>query len=473
MRVFWLILSWLAVGVVATAAGFLGFLYPITAVVLLLPCAAITHYLVGAYPAIRAHSLGRLELFISVLIIVVWLSHAVQVLTPETGFDAVWYHLPVAAADTRAHRFVYLRDLYQSVNPLFSDATLFLGFMVAGELGAKCVAYLFGLTLLLLAYSTARVLLPRVWSLILALTISTFQVVAWQSASFYVDVAKAAWELMAIWCVLYASVYREQLRQSFFSTDHVLMLSALALGGSLATKQFSLLLLPVFCVLWWLSSAEKNLFAKCVLVTKLSVIALMVLAPFLLFSLKHTGIPWYGVSTHLQNLQPIAAQASLNDLLRQRATMIWQSPAAMLLARDYTSPLLVMLLPILIWAAWKRRLQRGVSLMLAIFAVGQWLIWWFVPPLSTRYALGGFVALGVLELFHLVALAEEKKWPQRPILIALTAVAVLFFIPRLMVNMRSMRYVLGLQSKQAYLDQFRDGWIDELFDRWHGKRPTF
>src|SRR5690606_12153593 len=128
--------------------------------------------------------------------------HATGIFVPETGFDAVWYHLPVIKAFSEAHRFVYLPDLYQSLNPLFSDSIFLLGFQVAGDLGTQAIAYAFGLTLVIITYALSRAVLPRTWALGVTLLISTFQVVTWQASSFYIDVAKAVWELAAVWLVL-------------------------------------------------------------------------------------------------------------------------------------------------------------------------------------------------------------------------------------------------------------------------------
>ena len=164
-----------------------------------------------------------------VLLILIWMSHLVQVFTPEAGFDAVWYHLPVVKAISEQKKLVFIPELYQSTNPLFSDLIFGVGFIFAGELGSKIVAYLFGLAVIVSSYILSRKLLNRSWSLIVILTVSTFQVVAWQSASFYVDVAKAFWEISSILTLL---------RWKDTQQRKWLFVSALLFSASLATKLF-------------------------------------------------------------------------------------------------------------------------------------------------------------------------------------------------------------------------------------------
>lgn len=185
---------------------------------------------------------NKLEKILWLGLIVVWFSHLVGVFTPEVGFDAVWYHLPVAKAIMEQGSLVYLPELYQSVNPLLSDLFFTIGYWLGGELGAKVVAYFFGLSLIVASYKLSRQFLTKTWSLWLILLVSTFQVIAWQSSSFYVDVAKASWELWSLHCLL-RWWYEWQPRQ--------LIASGLLFGFSLGTKLFSLILWPLMVVFVW------------------------------------------------------------------------------------------------------------------------------------------------------------------------------------------------------------------------------
>ncbi|MFH2022119.1 MAG: glycosyltransferase family 39 protein [Patescibacteria group bacterium] len=461
------------------------------------------------------------------LLLVIWLVYSFQVLVPETGFDAVWYHLPVAQQVINHHGLVYDDLVYQTLNPLFSDLFFTGGLALAGEVGAKLVAYSFGLLLMLSTWLIARKFLDKNWSLLILLVVSVFQVVTWQSASFYVDLPKAVWEVMALFCIL-----------EFWQTKHQkswwLILSSLFIGVSLGTKAFSWLLMPILILIFGLvlsadqkrnnltmshKQSEKKLYK---LNDRISVgakifiaIFLMCLipAPFLIHAYMVTGDWFFPITQHMIKLQEIGGAnvpsgnqiIGLLSYLLNRFIKLPLSPFYFLTARDYVFPLGVLLLPfsILGWRQIKKQLTHRVLL---IFAVGGWLIWWFVPPLSTRYALSGFVILLLILIIglneysvnHLAFKFKKIFWMSNylfsigdqavlkkfksiinginqsklnfPVIeLALLLMVLMTFVPRIFVAVRSSRYLLGLQTTDEYLQQFYDGNIDEKLMTW--RRP--
>src|SRR5258708_7478973 len=150
----------------------------------------------------KSLQVSPLEKILLFCIGLIWLIHFSGVLVPETGFDAVWYHLPIVNMFVQHGEYFYWREYYQSLNPFFSDGIFLFAYSGLGELSAKMVAYLFGLGLIFVSYFIYRQFLNRFWSLLLVLTVSSFQVVAWQASSFYVDVANAMWEVTALYFFL-------------------------------------------------------------------------------------------------------------------------------------------------------------------------------------------------------------------------------------------------------------------------------
>jgi hypothetical protein len=271
-------------GAAATVAGFLGAFAPELAVLLVVPLAALA--LLGTAIAARFSRLATLERHLLYVLSATWALHLLQVFVPESGFDALWYHLPVAEVVLDNQRFIYDPGLYQSLNPLFADAVFFLGFAWQRELGAKVVAYLFGLALVAISYVLARRQLPRAWSLVTVLVVSAFQVVAWQSSSFYIDLAKAAWELAAVVYLLEYLKERGGVERPA-KAGRWLLASGLMLGASLASKAFSVVLLPVFAgMLLWsrLSSVRIRSFAQVQAQARVQAQALLCPAPNLLHS---------------------------------------------------------------------------------------------------------------------------------------------------------------------------------------------
>ncbi len=388
-------------------------------------------------------------------IVLIWVSHAIQVFVPETGFDAVWYHLPVMKSAIQNNGFVYMPDMYQSVNPLFTDGIILLGYQVGFDFGAKFVAYLLGVSLAIVTYSLARMFMQKSWAYIATILVSLVQVVAWQSASFYIDVGKALWEIGVLY-VLFQYVWqkKDELNQWHY------VLLGLLIGATLGTKLFSVLLLPFF-VYALASSGLSNRKSL-----KILAIGLAVAGPYYLFSFLHTGDAFYGITYGINILGEIGNESNTVSYLFQRMVSLPVSLAKIVLARDYINPLLMLTgLPILLFTI-KSRIQDSRQKLMLVFVVFQWLIWWFVPPLSTRYALSGFIVLVLLIVLSFREVFMNNSRSRNIILAVIFLASIGAFIPRLVVNYRSMKFILGSQTKQEYIEQFYDGTIDDKLKSW-------
>ena len=390
-----------------------------------------------------------------VSIVVVWLSHLLQVFVPETGFDALWYHLPVVKEILENKGLIYLPNLYQSVNPLFADLHFALGFLIAGDFGTKAVAYLFGLSLIYVSYKLSRKFLNVFLSLLLVLLVSTFQVVAWQSASFYVDLAKAFFELTALY-FLYKFLFEKNGER-----NRDLIKAGLFFGASLASKLFSLFLLPVYLLLIFVFSKKDKIKRALIFLFTSFLLPL----PFYLFAYLKTSYPFYSFTIHLNNLGGIGGSSSIRMHLWSRFLKLPNSLFELFLTKDYISFIFIIFLPLIVYN-YKQIFEKR-NLFLLIFALSQYLLWWFLPPPSTRYAISGFI---ILTLFYFNILSSFiKKHTQYywPIIITIFLSILINFAPRIIVNSRSLKYLTGEQNKQEYLEQFLDGWIDGSMKEWH------
>jgi hypothetical protein len=448
-KVEWLVLSLFVSGFVAMIAGFLGFFYPVISFVLLAPIFFLSLIILEVLKVFS--KISRIEKWLAGVLGVIWLMHFSGVLVPETGFDAVWYHLPIIQLFVQHHHVYYISGFYQSVNPLFSDLVFGLGFLVAGEVGAKLVAFLFGITLILVTYSLSRELLNRFWSLVIVIFVSLFQVVTWQSSSFYIDIAKAVWEVAAVWMLVKWSMGEEKkLRES-----------ALLFGASLASKLFSVLLLPFFAVSTFLQKPDLK---KTLLFTLLS---LIIAAPFYVFAYKNVGTPFYAVGVHTEKLAQIGGQQNPILYVVTRTVALPSSLTTLtLFSRDYTSLVFLVFISIFVMALpqiWQDKKLKG----LCIFALGQWLVWWYVPPLSSRYALSGFIILMILFIWSIQKFVTEKPEAKKYIFVTLAILVVVNLLPRVLVTKRNLEYILGRKSKVEYLKQFYDGSIDTNLKKWH------
>ncbi len=471
-RMCFLISIWF-VAAIATIAGFFGFFYPVLSIGLCLPVFFL--FLIVFNYSKRLYSLTMLEYGLLCFLIVIWMSHVVQVFVPETGFDAVWYHLPVAKMIKNFHSFSYNPDLYQSINPLFSDAFFILGYQIFGEVGAKLVAFFFGSSLVLVSYNLARSYLERTWALLFLIHISLIQVIAWQSASFYVDLANAFWQMAFLISVLQVIVHiRQKIKQHDNSVElkwiiFLLVLAGIFFGASLATKLFSLILFPVAgWLVWFILNSYSNLKKEALFASMVVFMCfcLVVVVPFFVVSYFHTGDPLYSVTIHLRKLGQIGGDGSIFLYLLKKVLQFPLSFYWVVMTRDYVSPLLIFLLPSL-FVFTQRREMNSPDWIIFMWGVSSFCLWWFVPPLSTRYATAGFICL-LLIIFYVIQEFIKKKPRFNKMVFSLLVVgAIVLFLPRLLVNTRSLRYIITNQTKEAYLQQFMDGWIDPHLKSWH------
>lgn len=422
-------------------------------------CALAGSLTLGGY--IRLSSRKNLILLTTCLGFI-WSLHFLQVLVPETGFDALWYHLPVAEAFVKAGRFTFLPDLYQSVNPLFADTYFYAGYSVFQETGAKIVAYCFGLLLAFATYCLSKNFFSDKTSLKITILVSLFQVVAWQSSSFYVDVTKAFFELVSL-------IYLAELLETKFhaiSTRQLYLFSiGIAFGAILGSKLFSLLLIPfIIYSIFVILRKHKSLDSALLLIPGM-------ILPFLffIFAQQSTGNPFYSIFHHIEKLDQIGSNASLRIYIFDRLLSIPLSVFELLRARDYVYPLLAVS-PLLIVFHLQDVLSSQVKKALILFTASQWLVWWFVPPLSTRYAISGFIILLILTGI----VVQKNRYYYSKLRTVFGSVlfwisVLVLLIPRIYVAKRSAEYLFFMQTTEEYLEQFYDGSIDQKITDWYAQ----
>lgn len=450
-----LLISWLSVGTLATLAGLLGILNPVVAGSVIVPILVSAG--VGLWKIRRITTYSWVEILVCYTLLATLLLHFIGVLVPEHGFDAVWYHLPVIQAVGEAGGFIYLPELYQSVNPQFTDILFTLGYMLFGEFGAKLVSFFLMLTLIEISVLFCRRYVERSWAYLLGCTIAVFQVVAWQSASVYVDVAKALWECGALYVLVsLAETTLPKTKKIYLSS----ILFGMLYGASLATKLFSILLVPLFVYLHWRVTHRARVVALGLLC------AFCVATPFYFFSWKMTGNPFVSFDMHaMKGSELIGPVPWLTYGWDKLLTFVWAPIAASFLVRDYTTPLFLVAFLYLLFAMFRSK-DTQIWYIAGIFSIVQLVLWWVIPPLSTRYALSGFIVTVVFSCIHFIQSCKVqliRKW----IFLSMCLCVGVLLLPRLLTAQRDLQFVLGAQSKEQYLHQFFDGNIDQHLLKWH------
>jgi hypothetical protein len=234
-------------------------------------------------------------------------------------------------------------------------------------------------------------------------------------------------------------------------------ISLLFFSASLATKLFSVVLVPVFVYIYQF----KKFFSKKIILN----IFLLFSIPFLYYYFAYikTGNPFYSLAVHAQKIQEIGGQQNFLIFIFYKIISLPQSLVLFIIARDYVAPILIFsIFPIALHI--KEILKNKKQKILLVFACAQWIVWWFVPPLSTRYAISGFVVLLILGLTVFV----KQKYKYTAIIFSLLTIYILIsMIPRILVAKRSFKYILTPQTNKDYFEQFYDGSIDEKINNWY------
>jgi hypothetical protein len=461
-----LIFSWLVAGIITSGLAITGLLnVPWLSILGLLPLLAVGFLSVGFLKTIPTFTF--VEKIMCIVLVSIWGVHAIGLLTPEVGFDAVWYHLPVLHLMIKAGGLTYNPEWYQTLNPVFSDLFFSWGYVALGELGAKVTAYVLALSWAGVTYKLFRSYVPRNWALGGVIIASLFQPVAWQASSFYIDIARSFWEVSALFVLL--TFFREK-------KPWQIVVAGLCFGAALASKLFVVVLLPFWLIAVCLSSREKRLrnavlFGGC---------ALLVVVPFWMHTAHFGGSPWYPLQMGSDALSVIGGASSWSAYIWEQSIKLWWAPWYLSISRDYISPLITWCLPLVFLIAWRYRKSlkslrfwqsRQRLLVMIPIIVGEMVVWWYLPPVSSRYALTGFVCLWLVEVMavrEILAHMNPKISKQfMKLVVVVWCGAVIFgLLPRLGVTAKTLFWISKGANRERYYQQARDGWIDTHLDRW-------
>lgn len=401
------------------------------------------------------------HIFLLILFIFTIIFHFIGVFLPETGFDALWYHLPLIQRYVEHHQLIYTADFYQSLYPQYGDGLLLLGFSVWGVLGAKLVSFLFFLLLINTVYFWLREKLSVVDTLIGTLMLCFFQVVSWQSSSAYVDLISAVFFL---WLAKFLSKSKESKRPNF-----QLILGALSCGIFLGTKFVNLGFLPLLLLLSTITLFIGNQFFKDK-VKKFStfwIILASVALPWYIRAWWFTGSLIYPIGTIYA--VPVIEQMGVSgwsEWLAVRLRAVWRLPIEFFFKNDgYVTPLLLFFSPVLLLKKnWSKEVLLG-------FITGLYglMFWFFFPPPSTRYVLGLIIVLWIMVFQQIILTFRKTKFVHFIRIICLMNI-IAFFALRLFINTRAIPYLLGQETQQQYLNRFRNGFTDEKINAFYGKQ---
>ncbi|MEO8580976.1 MAG: hypothetical protein ABI425_00170 [Patescibacteria group bacterium] len=451
--------------IVSSGFGLLGLWYPLFSVVLfvVLLFAGICLFLYFCKDFLTQLRFGAFHYLLFLMFVFTVFFHSIGILVPETGFDALWYHLPLIQEYSTQHALVHDEQFYQSLYPQYGDGVLLLGYISLGVIGAKLVSFIFFLILSLTVYAWLRRKLSVGDALLGALVVDLFQVVSWQSSSAYVDVISAVFFL---WSVEYFFLEKKEsgLSIHFFT-------AALATGVFLGTKFINLGFLPLYVLLSFfhilMKSRDKSVQRQISELILFWLVTVSLALPWYLRSWWFTGSLIYPIGTIYA--VPVIAQMGVigwKEWIMIRVQSIWQLPFEFFFRNDgYVTPLLLLFsLVLLMKKSWSRELFLGT------LTGGYGLFfWYFFPPPSTRYVLGPVIVFWIVMYQAIIHFFQKRLVWVRFIRLLCVLNVMMFLLVRVFVTTRSVPYLLHWENQQQYLDRFRNGFLDEKIDAWYSK----
>jgi hypothetical protein len=360
----------------------------------------------------------------------------VGVLSPELGFDALWYHLTLPKLFLLNHAVYHIPGglLYYSDMPKVAEM-LFVGALSFGnEMVAKFSQFMIGIFIGITLYRFSRTFLSPKSALVAVAIYYANIVVAWESTAAYIDLIRTFFEFLALWSFI-NWVKTEKLK--WFIT------SSLMVGFAITSKFLGFGSLFIFLLLIIFTS-KKHILQRVQYSLVYCLIALCIPLPWFIFAYIHTGNPFYPFFSSLLN------QLTPEPLSITRFTLdTWN---IFVNAPDPVSPLYLMFLPLIILFFKMMKKELRLIVIYSLLAI---IVWYFTPRIG-----GGRFLLPYLPAFSLVCgavfeIVQNNKKKYGFLSMYLTALIIVISI--LTIGYRSaaekkyIPLILGKETKDDFL----------------------
>ncbi len=358
--------------------------------------------------------LSKYSWILLLLLGVQFIINLIGALGPELGFDALWYHLTIPKIWLNAHRIFFIADgrYYYSAMPKLVEMLYLAGLSIGNEIVAKVIHLGFGLLTLSAIYKLSRRYLSPEFSLLACVIFYANLVVGWQSTTAYIDLGRTFFEILAL-CFLLEKNYLK---------------SGFILGLAVSTKLLALGSLPIFLILISLQARTWKSLLQFTMTT------ILVPLPWIVFAYLSTGNPIYPIFSGYE----LSSVHKLSDFL----FIFLRSP-------DPLSPIYIMLLPLIIYY------RKKLPVTITLYCLFSLIIWWLLPRSG-----GGRFILPYLPAFSIlgaIVIKELKDGVIKKIAISLVIlVALISIFYRMLANAKFVPVILGMQSKQEFLDKNLD-----------------
>ncbi len=429
--------------------GALGMLYRWVFVVLIILCFVISYKeIIGIFSNLipRLRMIGRIfpsrfERFLIVIFVIVGIASLFETLAPETGNDALAYHLAHPKVFVEMHKIAAIEYARESLWPYFTEMLFTLGLLLQGQALAKLFHFGSAILLSLGIYAFGSKYFSRISGLLAATIFFATPAIFTQAGYSYIDIMVALYAFMSLYLFI---AWRDSKR------NMDLFLSGLFCGVCMSIKYLgiyvAICMTGIFLYSW--SVGRKKSMFKAFFI--FSVTAALIASVWYLRSYVITGNPFYPFfhqyfKNGWENPMRIACGTAKN--LKNLMLLPWNvTMYPLMFGGESISVIYFMFLPfIFLWRGLKDIKVKTMLIFAMIFT-----LLWFATFQATRYLFAVLPILAILESASM--LDVSKNYRKKNIIVFILLAAFAFNCAVALYHGKGVnKVVLGLESKEKYL----------------------
>lgn len=384
-----------------------------------------------------------LSLFVFQIIV-----NLVGALGPELAFDALWYHLTLPKLYLQSHALKFFPGglLYYSGMPQFTEMLYIGALAIHNEILAKLLQLFFGILTSIVIYKISRKFFSQTISFLAVVIFYSNLVVAWESITAYVDLARTFFEALALERFL---IFLEKKEKKF------LLQSSVILGFAISTKLLAFGSLLIFTLLLIIFNKTKSLKLLIEDILVYWYISIIIVIPWLVFAFINTHSPFY---PFFSNVYKVGFDFNLlNPFIFIRD--IWEIFTH---SHDPISPIYIMVFPLLILFFKNINKKYYPIFIYSMLALSVWY-------LTSRTGGGRFIlpylpAFSVLTLAVLETLNKNFKSLKTMLILIIVLIAFISILYRGAANVKYLPVVLGKETKGKFLTKNLNYSFGDFYD---------
>lgn len=354
-------------------------------------------------------------------------------LTPELGFDALWYHLTIPKLYLMWERIAFIPGglLYYSAMPRLGEF-LFIGVLKVfgefGDIGAHLISLGAGIGTAFIIYKLARKLgLSVFYSQLSVLIFYITPLVGWLSGSAYIDLIRTFFETLSF----------------YFLISGNLILAGVSLGLAISTKTLAIGSLGIFLAIITFTDLKKKASYKEAFLDvfldgiKFLFPAILISAPWFIFSYLETGYPFYPIGAGILG-------TAEKFMIRNPIADFWR---LFMGSNDPISPIYLAIVPL---AGLGIKGLKGGGRIIFGYIILSFLIWFITPRTDWGRFILPYLPVWAIGVGFTISSLKDKVLKYLMVLSVLI-IAIVNLGYRGLAIRRTVPYLTGKECRTEYL----------------------